>query len=149
MNGIPVPEPIVFADGASMAEAAEVAHVVGAGLNTFNDAVTSTPDCLPLAIVVHDPATSEVTGGVTGRSSLGLRFIDLFYLPKHLRGGGLGSRILCMAEEEGGRRRCGVAVLMAISVQAPGFYERHGWRHFGEIAYHPPGTSRVFMTQTL
>jgi hypothetical protein len=36
-----------------------------------------------------------------------------------------------------------------ISFQAPGFYERHGWKRFGEIPCHPPGTSRIFMTKAL
>ena len=35
------------------------------------------------------------------------------------------------------------------SFQAPGFYERHGWRTFGDIPCDPPGTSRVFMTKNL
>jgi hypothetical protein len=40
-------------------------------------------------------------------------------------------------------------VLYTISLQAPGFYARPGWRVFGEISCEPPGTSRVFMTKTL
>jgi GNAT superfamily N-acetyltransferase len=70
-------------------------------------------------------------------------------LPKALRGGGLGSRILAMAEEEGRRRGCRAAVLYTISFQAPEFYKRHGWRVFGEIPCHPPGSSRIFMTKDL
>jgi hypothetical protein len=30
-----------------------------------------------------------------------------------------------------------------------GFYERNGWRRFGEIPCDPPGTSRIFMTNEL
>src|SRR5689334_11688508 len=41
------------------------------------------------------------------------------------------------------------AVLYTISFQAPGFYERNGWRRFGEIPSDPPGTSRIFMTKEL
>ncbi len=36
-----------------------------------------------------------------------------------------------------------------ISVQAPAFHEKFGWRRFGEVPCDPPGTSRVFMTKTL
>ncbi|MCF8532591.1 MAG: GNAT family N-acetyltransferase [Reyranella sp.] len=61
----------------------------------------------------------------------------------------IGSRLLCLAEEEGAQRGCRSAMLYTISFQAPGFYERHGWREFGRIPCDPPGTARIFMTKAL
>jgi GNAT superfamily N-acetyltransferase len=90
-----------------------------------------------------------VLGGFLGRTSLGLLFIDLVYLPDSVRGNGLGSRMLEMAETEARERGCRRAVLYTISFQAPGFYERHGWREFGRVPCDPPGTDRVFMTKEL
>lgn len=127
---------------------AEVARISD-DLDQFNIDVTAIEDRKPLAVLVNDPDTGEVLGGMTGRTSLGLMFVDLFHLPEHLRGNGLGSRILHMAETEGKRRGCKAAVLYTISFQAPDFYRRHGWRVFGEIACDPPGTSRIFMTKNL
>jgi len=124
-------------------------QLVGWGLNAYNDEITGYSDRRPLAVLVKDPQTDEVLGGATGRSSLGLLFLDLFYLPKTLRGSGIGSTVLKTFEEEGRRRGCVAAVLYTISFQAPGFYERHGWERFGEIACEPPGTSRIFMTKRL
>ena len=123
--------------------------VINDGLNAFNDEVTGYSDRHPLAVVVKDPATGEILGGAKGRTSLGLLFVELFWLPEALRGSGLGSRILRMMEEEGRRRGCRSAVLLTISFQAPDFYRRQGWRVFGEIPCDPPGTSRVFMTKDL
>src|SRR5256886_11992358 len=57
-------------------------------------------------------------------------------------GTGLGTEVLRMFEDEGRRRGCRSAVLYTISFQAPGFYERNGWRRFGEIPCDPPGTDR-------
>jgi GNAT superfamily N-acetyltransferase len=74
-------------------------------------------------------------------------FIHLVYLPDRLRGTGVGSRMLAMAEAEARRRGCRAGVLYTINFQAPGFYERLGWRVFGEIPCDPPGTSRVFLTK--
>jgi len=128
---------------------ARVEKVVGEGLRRYNAEQSGIDDSRPLAVVVSDPDTNEVLGGITGRTSLGLLFIDLVFLPDELRGGGLGSRILELAEAEGRRRGCRAALLYTISFQAPRFYERHGWRVFGEIACDPPGTSRIFMTKTL
>ena len=118
------------------------------GVDQHNVGITNLPDYYPLAFLLRD-AAGEVLGGVLGRTSLGLLFIDLVYLPDDLRGGGLGSRILQAAEDEGRRRGCRAAVLYTISFQAPGFYTRRGWRVFGEIPCDPPGTSRIFMTKTL
>jgi GNAT superfamily N-acetyltransferase len=128
---------------------ARVEKVVGEGLRRYNAEQSGIDDSRPLAVVVSDPDTNEVLGGITGRTSLGLLFIDLVFLPDELRGGGLGSRILELAEAEGRRRGCRAALLYTISFQAPRFYERHGWRVFGEIACDPPGTSRIFMTKAL
>jgi GNAT superfamily N-acetyltransferase len=127
---------------------AAVRDVIGQGLNDYNDALTPN-DRREMAIIVREAAGGKIVGGIIGRSSLGLLFIDLVYLPMDLRGGGVGSRMLRMAEDEGARRGCVSALLYTISFQAPGFYERHGWKRFGEIPCLPPGTSRVFMTKIL
>ncbi len=127
----------------------KTADVIGNGLSSFNDDVVGYRDRRLLAVIVRDPVTGETLGGATGRSSLGLLFLDLFYLPPSLRGSGLGSEILRRFEDEGRRRGCRSGVLYTISFQAPGFYERYGWRKFGEVACDPAGTSRIFMTKTL
>ncbi len=126
-----------------------VETVIGDGLRRYNAEQAGIDDGRPLAVVVSDADTREILGGIAGRTSLGVLFIDLVYLPDELRGGGLGSRILKAAEDEGRRRGCRAAVLYTISFQAPEFYARHGWRVFGEIPCEPPGTRRVFMTKTL
>jgi GNAT superfamily N-acetyltransferase len=128
---------------------ADVERAIGGGLNEFNDVVTGINDRRPLAVMIKDPMTGAVVGGAIGRSSLGLLFLDLFFLPERLRGSGLGTEVLQAFEEEGRQRGCRSAVLYTISFQAPGFYERNGWRRFGEIPCHPPGTSRIFMTKEL
>ena len=118
-------------------------------MNAYNDAITGHSDRQVLSVVVRDGDSQRVLGGAMGRTSLGLLFLDLFYLPAALRGVGLGSEILEQFEAEGRRRGCVSAVLYTLSFQAPAFYERRGWRTFGEIACSPEGTSRVFMSKTL
>ncbi|WAS56780.1 GNAT family N-acetyltransferase [Burkholderia ambifaria] len=117
-------------------------------LGEFNHAVTGRADTTALDVYVTDPATGEVLGGLTGRTSLGLFFIDLFYLPESLRGGGFGSRLLHDAEAEAKRRGCARAVLYTITFQAPDFYRKHGYEVFGEVPCEPEGAARVFMVKT-
>ncbi|MGP2689209.1 GNAT family N-acetyltransferase [Serratia nevei] len=127
----------------------EITSCIAEGLDRFNDQQIGYGDRLPLAVVVKDPDSGEVLGVITGRSSLGLLFLDLFYLPEALRGAGLGSELLRRFEQEGRRRGCLSAVLYTISFQAPDFYQRHGWQRMGEVPCLPPGTSRIFMSKTL
>ena len=128
---------------------AEVEQTLLDGLNAYNDAIAGYSDRQVLSVVVRDRDSQRVLGGAMGRTSLGLLFLDLLYLPAALRGLGLGSQVLAQFEEEGRRRGCASAVLYTISFQAPEFYERRGWRRFGDIACSPEGTSRVFMSKTL
>jgi GNAT superfamily N-acetyltransferase len=123
---------------------AESMATITRGLGDFNTAVPGVNDRRPLAVFLKDEA-----GKTLGRTSLGLMFIETFYLPKTERGAGIGSKILAMAEEEGRRRGCKSAVLYTISFQAPEFYKRHGWQVFGQIPCDPPGTSRIFLTKVL
>ena len=123
-------------------------EVIGRRLALYNHEQTGIHDHKPLAVLVKD-ADGNTVGGISGRSSLGLLFLDLVYLPKSMRRGGLGSRLQAAAEEEGRQRGCKAAVLYTISFQAPEFYKRYGWRVFGEIPCDPPGTSRIFMTKEL
>src|ERR1041385_6310071 len=114
------------------------AAAIEAGLGQFNEEKAGYKDWRPLAVLVSDADTNEVIAGLLGRTSLGLLFIDIFFLPESLRGKGLGSEIMRQAEEEAGRRGCSACVLYTISFQAPAFYERHGYRVFGRIGCQPP-----------
>ncbi|MCW2106009.1 UNVERIFIED_ORG: GNAT superfamily N-acetyltransferase [Rahnella aquatilis] len=119
------------------------------GLNEFNDLMTGINDRKPLSVLVRSTRTGKVLGGMQGRSSLGLMFIDLFYLPPELRKMGIGSDILHRFEDEGRKRGCSAAFLYTISFQAPDFYKKYGWEEFGRIDCQPEGTSRIFMKKSL
>ena len=124
-------------------------RLLGNGLAAFNAAITGCNDRLPLTVLLKDPDTRQILGGITGKTSLGMAFLDLFHLPDALRGSGLGSQLLQAFEHEAQRRGCRNAVLYTLSFQAPGFYEKHGWVRFGEIPCEPEGSSRVFLSKVL
>jgi len=122
--------------------------IIEDGLAQYNEEQAGYRDLRDLAVLVTG-AGDNVRGGLLGRTSLGLLFVDLFYLPPDLRKSGIGGRLLQMAEEEAGRRGCVSAVLFTISFQAPAFYARHGWREVGRIPCLPAGTCRVVMSKRL
>jgi len=122
--------------------------VVTRGLADFNREKFGRVDTRTLDILVRDKR-GEIVGGLLGRSSLGLFFLDLFYLPEALRGDGLGSELIRQAEDEARKRGCAAAFVYTVTFQAPGFYERHGYRRFGEIACPPDGATRIFLSKPL
>jgi GNAT superfamily N-acetyltransferase len=123
--------------------------IITAGLAAYNRDTFGRVDTQTLDILVRDDKSGEIVGGLLGRTSLGLFFLDLFYLPAELRRGGLGSRIIARAEDEARRRGCTRAVVYTVTFQAPGFYEKHGYRRFGEIACPPDGATRIFLSKSL
>jgi GNAT superfamily N-acetyltransferase len=127
---------------------AELKTVLETGLADYNEVQAKRRDRRALAVAARDPDTGALVGGLLGRTSLGLFFLDLFYLPERLRGRGLGSRMLAMAETEAVRRGCRAATLVTVNFQAPDFYARHGWEEFGRIPS-APGVERIFFRKTL
>jgi GNAT superfamily N-acetyltransferase len=123
--------------------------VVTDGLAAFNKAAFGRIDAQTLDVLVRDDETGEIIGGLLGHTSLGLFFLDLLYLPEELRGAGLGSRIITLAEDEARRRGCTAAFVYTSHSRRPAFYERHGYRRFGEIACPPAGATRIFLSKAL
>lgn len=119
------------------------------GLRGFNESVIGPAESAPLAVLVRGSGDESAVGGLVGRTSAGVLFIELFFLPKSLRRQGLGRQIIAAAEAEAKRRGCIAAVLHTRSFQAPGFYARQGYREAARIPSQPPGTYRAFTTKDL
>ncbi len=120
-------------------------------LGRFNDSQLGpiqTVD-LPFALVVRDGKDGPITGGAWGRSYYQWLFIELLVVPEALRGQGIGSELLRKAEAEARQRACHGVWLDTFSFQARGFYEKHGYAVFGEIADYPAPHSRFFLSKRL
>jgi GNAT superfamily N-acetyltransferase len=117
------------------------------GLTAYNLQRAGHVDARPLAVLVK--GSDGVVGGLVGRTTLGLFFIDLIFLPDTARGAGLGTQVMAMAEAEARRRGCTAATLFTITFQAPEFYARRGYRELGRVECAPPGYTRVCMTKPL
>ena len=120
-----------------------------APLGRFNDAKAGPENHRPLAILISDPATDGILGGLWGSTANHFLHVDLLFVPEDLRRLGLGRRLMQEAEEEARRRDCRGAWLDTFSFQARGFYERLGYRVFGVIDDYPPGHCRIFLTKSL
>ena len=118
-------------------------------LSAFNDGKVGSSGYRELAILLRDPRSRETIGGLWGRSAYDWLFVELMFVPEKLRGMGLGTQLLQMAEEIGVERGCMGIWLDTFSFQARGFYERHGYTVFGTIHDQPRGAKRFFLSKIL
>ncbi len=125
--------------------------VIAKGLRDHALAKIGYRDARPLAILARKLVEGKevAVGGLLGRTSFGLFYIDRFFLPEGLRGQGLGGRIIALAEKEAARRGCSRAVLFTADFQAPQFYLDHGYEVLGRLDCEPPGHTRFCMTKKL
>jgi GNAT superfamily N-acetyltransferase len=121
---------------------------IARGLMAFNRQQTKTDDYRPLIALLSN-ADSEVIGGLWGYTGYGWLFVELLFVPESLRGRRLGTELLQRAEAEAMSRGCHGAWLDTFQFQARGFYERNGYRCFGELQDFPRGHARYFMRKDL
>ncbi|MEH3157858.1 MAG: GNAT family N-acetyltransferase [Sphingomonas taxi] len=119
-----------------------------APLVAHNDAMAGPTERHPVAIVIRDEA-GAIVGGLWGMTSYRWLFVQYLALPTALRGQGRGSALMMAAEAEAKRHGCIGVWLDTFSFQARGFYERLGYRAFGQIDDYPPGETRFFLSKRI
>ncbi len=70
-------------------------------------------------------------------------------MPDALRGLGLATQLIAMAEEEARRRGCHAAWLDTLNPMALPLYQRLGYEVFGELKDYPVGNNRFFLQKKL
>ena len=91
----------------------------------------------------------RVLGGLILQSYWRESYVELLWLSARARRLGLGSRLMQEAERRARRRGSLLLHLNTYSFQAPGFYEKLGFRRFGGMAGSPRGASRHFYVKAL
>ncbi len=123
-------------------------HAILEPLVAYNTERTGAQDHRPLVVAITDGA-QKVVGGLWGRTAFGWLHVELVFVPDSLRRRGVGTELMRSAEAEAVARGCRHAWLDTFEFQARGFYERLGYRCFGELANFPAGFARYFMTKRL
>lgn len=118
------------------------------GLVRFNQRFGGHEDWRELTISFKDPK-GKVVAGLNGHSDWGWLFVKLLWVSDGYRKSGLGTRLMKEAEAEAKRRKCKNVWLDTFSFQAPRFYEKLGYRKFGELNDYPAGYKRHFYFKKL
>lgn len=127
-------------------EAAEI-DAVRAPLSAHAEQARPGGNYQSVGLLLRDPESGEVVGGLTGYALYGWLFVQFLAVPEALRGQGYGRKL--MAEAEAWARANGLLGMWldTFSFQAPEFYEKLGFTVFGTIDDHPPGSRRHFLSK--
>jgi GNAT superfamily N-acetyltransferase len=115
----------------------------------FNERAVGDAKSRTLAILLKEPNTEELIGGLWGRSLWGSMLIDVLFVPGTLRGHGIGTSLLRQAEEEAIRRGCRDMWMDTYAFQAGPFYEKLGFAVFGRLDGPAPIFPRFFLKKIL
>jgi len=121
---------------------------IGGALTAFNTQQAGNDNAKRLCYVVKNP-NGEILAGAIGVVYWDWLSLDLMWVREDCRGQGLGGRLLDQIEAEARRKGARHAHLDTFSFQAPGFYEKHGYAVFGQLAEFPAGFQRFYMTKDL
>jgi GNAT superfamily N-acetyltransferase len=102
----------------------------------------------PLNIIVAGPDGCPA-GGLSASTYWDWLDIEDLYLPGELRGKGLGSVLLSMAENEALNRGCRHCRLTTYEFQARVFYQKRGYVIAGQLDGYPPGSVYYWMRKDL
>lgn len=91
----------------------------------------------------------KLLGGLIMQSYWRETYIELLWLSDRARGAGTGAKLIAEAERRAHRYGSHLIHLNTYSFQAPGFYERQGYRRFGALSGSPRGRRRYFYMKQL
>ena len=123
-------------------------RVLWAGLVRYNRAQAGSLHYQRVVLTVRD-GKRRVMGGLILQSYWKESYVELLWLDARARRLGYGRRLMQEAERRARRRGSKLLHLNTYSFQAPGFYEKLGFRRFGGMEGSPRGASRHFFVKAL
>jgi GNAT superfamily N-acetyltransferase len=90
-----------------------------------------------------------IRAGIYGYTWGGCAYVSYLWVEESGRGHGLGTALLVAAEEHAKKRGCSVVFLATHSFQAPGFYERMGYKRQSILQDHPVGHASLVFAKRL
>jgi len=133
---------------AERSDPATVSRELWKGLVRFNREQAGPLHYKRTVVSVRD-GKGRLLGGLILQSYWRESYIELLWLSAQARRAGFGARLVEEAERRARRRGSRLIHLNTYSFQAPGFYEKQGYRRFGGMSGSPKGESRHFYVKRL
>ena len=102
----------------------------------------------PVVLALRDDG-GEIAGGLVGNLNWEWLRIEILAVSEDLRGQGWGRRLMLETERLAVEGGCHHAWVDTFSFQSRPFYERLGYRVFGELPDFPTGERRFFLFKDL
>lgn len=118
------------------------------GLKSFNVGLIGASDLRKLAVLIKDKDGATI-GGLTGHTVRGWLYIDMIFVPDHLRGQGVATQLFKTAEAEAISRGCRAAWLDTTNPDALRLYLSLGYTICGELPDFAHGLSCYFLNKRL
>lgn len=112
------------------------------GLSAHNAAVAGPRNSVPLALSLRDD-NGVLVGGLIGELKWQWLHIDLLWIDENHRGAGHGEALVAMAEQAAREHGARGVYLSTMSLQAPGFYPKLGYRECGLMEDYPVAGHRI------
>ena len=107
------------------------------------------PSRAPVPVQAVFVESGHVIAGIDGAEYWRKIHVRRLWVHADYRSKGLGRRLMKWAEERGRELGCTSLVVDTMSFQAPGFYERLGYRRFGMSEGYEGGASRHYFEKAL
>src|SRR5262245_11049667 len=128
--------------------AAQVSRRLWKGLVNFNREQVG-PLRYKRDVISARDGKGRLLGGVILQSYWLETYVELLWLSERARKQGLGRELIEEAERRAHRRGSRIMHLSTYSFQAPGFYQKLGFRRVGAIAGSPKSATRYFYVKRL
>ncbi|MGE0525768.1 MAG: GNAT family N-acetyltransferase [Bdellovibrionales bacterium] len=117
-------------------------------IEEFNNARWEIKKKRPVAVCVK-AQEGVIIAGAAGKTFGKWLLIDNLWVAEHMRGSGLGSRVLKAMEASAKERGCEFVLLDTLNFQARPFYEKHGYECQWVQPHYPRDGCKYFMVKVL
>jgi GNAT superfamily N-acetyltransferase len=117
-------------------------------LIAYNEAQVGPRNSKEYAVSVHSE-TGEFVGGLLGFTYWNHFFVAAVFVDQQFRRQRVGRELLARAEALALDQGCDAIYLDTFDFQAPGFYEKLGFKVFGKLEDYPAGHQRFYLVKRL
>ena len=102
-------------------------QIIGDLIRSYNRSKREVAESEPLNLYVEDEH-GEIMAGLVAETFGNWLEIEYLFVKEDIRGQGIGSQLLQQAESEAKKRNCRFAFVNTYQFQAPGFYQKQGYK---------------------
>jgi GNAT superfamily N-acetyltransferase len=128
--------------------ASEQKNLILGSLDAFNEAQAGPCNFKEFTLFARSE-TGSFVGGLVGWTHWNHFFVCALFVEERARRQGIGRELMKRAEELAVEEGCNTIYLDTFDFQAPGFYEKLGFKVFGTLQDYPAGHQRFYLVKQI